>query len=57
MFRYYNEKREGVVVFLIAILYKNNWFIILITFLFMISRSNEIIVAVEGCYFPDSGSY
>lgn len=57
--RYYYEKyekREGVIVFLISVLYKNNWFIIVITF-FMVSRSNDIIVAVEECIFTDSDRY
>lgn len=36
---------------------ENNWLIIIITFVFMISRSNKIIVTVEGCRFTDSGRY
>lgn len=35
----------------------NNWHIIIIAFVFMISRSNKIIVTVEGRHFTDAGRY
>lgn len=36
---------------------ENNWLTIIITFVFMISRLNKIIVMVGGCNFTDSGRY
>lgn len=50
--------RKGVNTSLLKFyIVENNWLTIIITFVFMISRSNKIIVMVEGCHFTDSGRY
>lgn len=54
MFRYHHEKKREYWFFDFYIV-ENNWLIIITTFMFMISRSNKIIIMVEGCNFTDSG--
>lgn len=50
-------RKGGSTSFLDFYIVENNWHIIIITFVFMISRSNKIIVTVERCHFTDSGRY